>query len=80
MDAAIALGRNKMDKALEPLQGLLANDPSPRVREAAARALGLLAAPGALKALEMAAQADNDKDVRHSAQFAAEVIRGAAKP
>jgi hypothetical protein len=36
---------------------------------------GLIAAPQALPALQTAAQADEDREVRHSAQFAAEVIR-----
>jgi HEAT repeat protein len=45
------------------------------VREAAARALGLIGAPTALSALQYAAQADDDRDVRHSASFAADVIR-----
>jgi hypothetical protein len=42
----------------------------------AARALGLIAAPPPLLAWQTAAQADEDREVRHSAQFAAEVIRG----
>jgi HEAT repeat protein len=45
------------------------------VREAAARALGLIALPGSLEALQHAAQADEDRDVRRSAAFAADVIR-----
>jgi HEAT repeat protein len=45
------------------------------VRESAARGLGLIADPAALTALEQAAQLDGDRDVRHSAAFAAEVIR-----
>jgi HEAT repeat protein len=75
MEAAIALGRGKVEKAIDPLQRLLATDTSPRVREAAARALGLLGSPSALKALSNAAQGDDDRDVRRSAQFAAESIR-----
>lgn len=79
MEAAIALGRNKVDKALDPLQRVLASDSSARVREAAARGLGLFGSPAALKALQTAAQADDDRDVRHSAQFAAESIRANQK-
>jgi HEAT repeat protein len=45
------------------------------VREAAARALGLIALPASLNALQHAAQADDDRDVRRSAAFAADVIR-----
>ena len=47
---------------------------SPPVREAAARALGLIGSPRALTALRYAAQADSDRDVRRSAQFSVEVI------
>jgi HEAT repeats len=78
MEAAITLGRNKVEKAIEPLQNTLAKDTSPRVREAAARGLGLIGSPNSLKALQTAAQADDDRDVRHSAQFAAETIRANA--
>ncbi len=79
MEAAIALGRNKVEKATDPLQNLLATDFNPRVREAAARALGLIGSPKSLKALQTAAQADDDSNVRHSAQFAAETIHANAK-
>jgi HEAT repeat protein len=53
----------------------LQEDGDPAVRESAARGLGLIADPAALTALEQAAQSDGDRDVRHSAAFAAEVIR-----
>jgi hypothetical protein len=76
IEAAVALGRNKVDKAVEPLEKLLTSDPNPRVREAAARGLGLIGSAGSLKALENAAQADEDRDVRVSARFAADAIRG----
>jgi hypothetical protein len=79
MEAAIILGRNKIAKAVDPLQRTLANDSSPRVREAAARALGLLGDPASLRALNTAAQVDDDKDVRHSARFAAESIRAGTR-
>jgi hypothetical protein len=60
-DSAMDLGRLKAQNAL--------------VRESAARALGLIASPRGLNALQTAAQADADRDVRRSAQFSAEVIR-----
>jgi hypothetical protein len=74
-EAAIELGRNHADRAVEPLSTMLTTDRSPQVRETAARALGLIGAIRSLNALQQAAQADPDRDVRHSAQFAAEVIR-----
>jgi HEAT repeat protein len=78
-DAALRLGRLKAARAVEPLARKLQSDSSPTVRDAAARALGLIADPSALSALQYAAQADNDREVRHSAQFAAEVIRSNLK-
>ena len=74
-EAAIQLGRLKAQKAIDPLAATLAGDPSPKVREAAARALGLIGSPKGLTVLQRAALADNDYDVRHSAQFAAEVVQ-----
>jgi hypothetical protein len=76
IEAAIELGRARVAKAIEPLQQVLAGDPSPRVREAAARGLGLIGSPSSLRALQTAAQSDDDREVRRSAQFAAETIRG----
>ncbi len=73
-DAAMELGRMRAAVAVDRLTNLLANDRSPQVRETAARALGLIGSPRALNALRYAAQADNDRDVRHSAQFSMEVI------
>jgi hypothetical protein len=35
----------------------------------------LIGSPAALPALQNAAQADSDRDVRHSASFSAEIIR-----
>lgn len=75
LEAVVALGRSQSPKATETLQQVLAADPSPRVREAAARGLGVIGSQSSLKALQVAAQADEDKDVRRSAQFAAETIR-----
>ncbi|MGE3809671.1 MAG: HEAT repeat domain-containing protein, partial [Gemmataceae bacterium] len=74
-DSVMQLGRSKSTRAVDPLAATLAGDQSPTVREAAARALGLLGSPQALPALQHAAQADADRDVRRSAQFAAEVIQ-----
>ena len=74
-DAALDLGRMKAQKAVDPLMTLLSKDSSPVVRDGAARGLGLIASPRSLNALIFAAQADNDRDVRRSAQFAVEVIR-----
>jgi hypothetical protein len=74
-EAAIALGRARVRRAVDPLAATLAGDRSPAVRETAARALGLIGAPQALPALQRAAQADADRDVRHSAQFAVEVVQ-----
>jgi HEAT repeat protein len=75
ISAVMQLGRGKIQQAVEPLTQVLNNDTSPRVRDAAARALGLIASPSSLNTLQTAAQADDDREVRHSAQFAAEVIR-----
>jgi hypothetical protein len=74
-DAALQLGRLKANSAVDALANLLAKDSSPLARDGAARALGLIASPASLKALIYAAQADDDREVRHSAQFAVEVIR-----
>ena len=73
--AALQLGRLRNRRAIDSLNRLLATDRSPSVREAAARALGLIGAPGGLGGLQRAASSDEDRDVRQSAQFAAESIR-----
>ena len=62
-------------EALEPLSQMLSGDRSPQAREAAARALGLIGSPASLPALQQAAQADDDREVRNSARFAVDVIR-----
>src|SRR5262245_38222059 len=64
-DAAMELGRMKATRAVDPLAATLAGDKSPVVRDAAARALGLIGSPNSLTALIRAAQADSDRDVRH---------------
>jgi hypothetical protein len=75
-DGAVRLGRLRAEQAIGPIVRALNSDNSPIVREAAARSLGLIGSPTALSALQYAAQADNDREVRHSASFAAETIRG----
>jgi hypothetical protein len=75
-DAAVRLGRLRAEQAVGPIVKALNSDSSPTVREAAARGLGLIGSPTALSALQYAAQADDDREVRHSASFAAETIRG----
>jgi hypothetical protein len=74
-DAAMHLGRLRAEGAIDPLAATLAGDPSPSVREAAARSLGLIGSSKGLPALQRAAQADADKDVRHTAQYAIDVIQ-----
>jgi HEAT repeats len=74
-DAAIRLGRLKARRAAEPLERMLASDHSPEVRDASARALGLIGLHASVPALQRAAQIDDDRGVRSSAQFAIDVIR-----
>jgi HEAT repeat protein len=74
-EAAVQLGRLKANRAVESLTHVLNQDRSPQAREAAARALGLIGDSDSLSALQRAAQADDNRDVRHSASFAADVIR-----
>jgi len=69
----------KAQSAVDALMDVLAKDPSPNARDGAARGLGLIASPRSLNALIFAAQADNDREVRRSAQFAVEVIRTSLK-
>lgn len=78
-NAVLELGRMHVDRAVDPLAATLAGDSSPVVRETAARALGLIASPRGLPALIRAAQADTDRDVRRSAQFAVEIIHSRMK-
>jgi hypothetical protein len=74
-DVAIELGKMKAEKAVDALTTTLSGDASPTVREASARALGLIGSARALPALQRAAQADADRDVRNSARFAVDVIQ-----
>src|SRR5262249_39254907 len=75
LDCVTQLGRLQDQRALDPLAATLSRDPSPAVREAAARALALIGSPRAIPALRQAAQNDRDHDVRHSAQFALDVLQ-----
>jgi HEAT repeat protein len=75
-DALVRLGKMRVERAVGPMVKALNSDSSPIVREAAARGLGLIGSPSSLSALQYAAQADDDREVRHSASFAAECIRG----
>jgi hypothetical protein len=79
-EAAIQLGRLRSQAAIDPLLATLAGDRSATVREAAARGLGLIGSSRTLAALQRAAQADPDRDVRHSAQFASEVVSSYQNP
>ena len=74
-DGCIGLGRAKDARAVSALSRCLKEDGSPEVRDAAARALGLIGSPASLDALQRAAGGDADRDVRRSASFAAEIIR-----
>ena len=74
-DSALQLGRMKARRASETLERVLGSDRSADVRDAAARALGLIGMPASLPALQRAAQNDDDRGVRTSAQFAIDVIR-----
>jgi HEAT repeat protein len=74
-DAATHLGRLRAVRAVDPLAATLAGDSSPRVREAAAKALGMIGSAKALPALQRAAQKDADRDVRHSAEFSVELVQ-----
>jgi hypothetical protein len=74
-EALVQLGRLKAHRAVPVLTRTLKDDPSPEAREAAARALGLIGDATTLDALQHAAQADDNHDVRRSASFAADVIR-----
>jgi len=75
VEAVMRLGRSRVQSAVPSLIQLLSRDSSAQVREAAARALGLIGSPQALSALQTAGLADDDPEVRHSAQFAIEVVR-----
>jgi hypothetical protein len=71
---ALQLGRTNALYAVGPLRASLAGDPSPAVREAAARSLAILGGLAEITALQRAARDDADDDVRRTAAFAAEMI------
>jgi HEAT repeats len=75
IESVLQLGRLSAQQAIDPIAATLAGDHSPSVREAAARALGLIGSPRGMPALQRAAQMDPDRDVRHSAEFALEVVQ-----
>lgn len=75
IDSVTQLGRSKSEQAIDPLAATLSGDQSPMVRDAAARALGVIGSTRCLPALTRAAQVDPDRDVRRSAQFAIEIIQ-----
>lgn len=79
VEAVLRLGRRKDIRAVRPLVRILQEDSSPQVREAAARALGLLGSAEALPGLQQAASADPEREVRKTASFAAEVIRASLR-
>ena len=74
-DVAMQLGRMKARRAEESLEQVLTADRSADVRDAAARALGLIGIPASVPALQRAAQNDDDRGVRSSSQYAIDVIR-----
>jgi hypothetical protein len=73
--AAQRLGQLRAERATESLTRTLATDRSPAVRQAAASALGSIGTANTLTALQRAAESDDDRDVRKSAQVAADTIR-----
>lgn len=75
VDALLQLGRLDARRACGRMIRVLRDDPSPQVREAAARGLALIDAPFTLTALQRAALADPDPNVRGSARYAIDVIR-----
>jgi HEAT repeat protein len=75
LDSVTQLGRMRVRDAIDPLAATLAGDLSPRVREAAARSLGIIGTTQAAPALQRAAQMDCDNSVRQSAQFALDAIQ-----
>jgi hypothetical protein len=75
LDSVTQLGRMRAREAIDPLAATLAGDLSPRVREAAARALGLIGTTQAAPALYRAVQMDCDPSVRQGARFALDAIQ-----
>jgi hypothetical protein len=75
VDSVLQLGHRKAERAIDPVTATLSGDPSPAVREAAARALGMIGSVKGLAGLNRAVSSDRDQDVRRSAQFAIDVIQ-----
>ena len=75
LDSVTQLGRMHAIQTIDPLAATLAGDLSPRVREATARALGLIGTTQAAPALQRAVQMDCDPSVRQSAQFALDAVQ-----
>jgi HEAT repeat protein len=75
IDAVQHLTRLRGPRAVDGLAATLAGDPSPAVRQAAARGLGITGAPRGLPSLQRAAAYDPDLNVRRSAQLALEVVQ-----
>lgn len=75
IEAVMQLGRLRAPGSERTLVAALNNDRSPQVRDAAAKALGLVGASETLESLQRAASADEDAGVRNSAAYSAEVIR-----
>jgi hypothetical protein len=73
--SAVQLGRFRAYQATDSLTAMLASDRSASVREAAVRALAMIGSPRALPALRQAASADSDPEVRHTAQFAVDIMQ-----
>lgn len=75
VDSVMQLGRMRSERSIDPLAATLSGDRSPAVRDAAAKALGLIGSTKALPALQQASQVDSSNDVRRSAQYAIDVIQ-----
>jgi hypothetical protein len=75
VEAAMQLGRLRAPGCERLLAATLSNDRNPQVREASAKALGLIGTTEALEAVQRAAQVDEDNGVRTSAAYSADVIR-----
>src|SRR5262249_33526448 len=71
----IHLGQSGALYAGEALMVSLHADPNPAVREAAARSLAKLGAPGCWAALALSAALDSDHNVRRVSRLAAEIIQ-----
>jgi hypothetical protein len=73
-DTVMQLGRQRVAGAVDAITVTLKDDSSPVVREAAARALGLIGSRASIPALQRASLADTNAQVRSSARYAVEVV------